>query len=254
MLRRSNRGFCRVISRGVSSHKKFSSRIMATTFRFLALINGGAVHCSRRSQVHRFYSNVTTIPGSRDWRTAGHPAPRSILDDEDHVDLSEDNEIVNGARPNTPPLHKRNPPDHPTPLEHRSHRMSIKKAFPTGWSPPRKLSREAMDGLRQLHHYDSGTFSTPVLAEKFRISPEAVRRILKSKWEPTREQRARYAERERKKRDAFIQSSRMEERTLAMELQRQRRLDREAEDIEPGTNVDGGRVRGINARDKLTFQ
>ncbi|EDR08216.1 uncharacterized protein LACBIDRAFT_148118, partial [Laccaria bicolor S238N-H82] len=71
--------------------------------------------------------------------------------------------------------------------EWKAHRETIRKEFPGGWSPPRKLSREAMDGLRQLHHHDPEKFTTPLLAEKFRISPEAVRRILKSKWEPSRE-------------------------------------------------------------------
>ncbi|KAI0792386.1 hypothetical protein C8Q75DRAFT_692771, partial [Abortiporus biennis] len=68
------------------------------------------------------------------------------------------------------------------------HRKTLKEAFPEGWNPPRKLSRDAMQGLRALHHHDPETFSTAVLAEKFKISPEAVRRILKSKWQPSKEQ------------------------------------------------------------------
>ncbi|KZT65299.1 hypothetical protein DAEQUDRAFT_643870, partial [Daedalea quercina L-15889] len=70
----------------------------------------------------------------------------------------------------------------------KAHRAAMKKAFPQGWSPPRKLSREAMDALRALHATDPEVFTTPLLASKFRISPEAVRRILKSKWEPTQEE------------------------------------------------------------------
>ncbi|KAJ6588755.1 hypothetical protein B0H19DRAFT_893515, partial [Mycena capillaripes] len=65
-----------------------------------------------------------------------------------------------------------------------AHRAALKSAFPGGWDPPRKLSREAMDGLRQLHRVDPERFTTPVLAERFRVSPEAVRRILKSRWAP----------------------------------------------------------------------
>ncbi|KDQ58615.1 hypothetical protein JAAARDRAFT_104693, partial [Jaapia argillacea MUCL 33604] len=68
-----------------------------------------------------------------------------------------------------------------------AHRTTMKKTFPQGWAPPRKLSREAMDGLRALHYHDPEQFTTPVLAEKFRVSPEAVRRILRSKWEPSKE-------------------------------------------------------------------
>jgi len=203
-----------------------------------------------RHATKRFYSGKPVLP-SRDWRTAGHPAPPSILDDTaEPADLSEDNEAVNGAHPGTPPLHRRAPPTQPTPHEHASHRKRIKQSFPQGWSPPRKLSREAMDGLRQLHQFDETAFSTPVLAEKFRISPEAVRRILKSKWEPTREQRSRFAKREREKREAFIQTSRMEERMRAVELEREKYTDRR----DGWDNDASGRVRGINSKDKLTFQ
>ncbi|KAF8919746.1 hypothetical protein CPB85DRAFT_1153068, partial [Mucidula mucida] len=67
------------------------------------------------------------------------------------------------------------------------HRQVIKEKFPDGWNPPRKLSREAMDGLRSLHQFEPDKFTTPFLADKFKISPEAVRRILKAKWEPTKE-------------------------------------------------------------------
>jgi hypothetical protein len=111
-----------------------------------------------------------------------------------------------------------------------------------------------MDGLRQLHRFDPETFSTPVLAEKFRISPEAVRRILKSKWEPTREQRAKFAERERQERGAFIRTSRMEERMRALELERERREQSGTEPHAQGTSRKKDRVRGINAKDKLTFE
>jgi len=74
----------------------------------------------------------------------------------------------------------------------------MKANFPEGWAPPHKLSRAAMDGLRALHAHDPDSFSTPILAEKFRVSPEAVRRILKSKWQPTKEQGDRMLERERR--------------------------------------------------------
>ncbi|KAG0140191.1 hypothetical protein CROQUDRAFT_380923 [Cronartium quercuum f. sp. fusiforme G11] len=61
---------------------------------------------------------------------------------------------------------------------------AIKNAFPTGWNPPKKLSRPAMALLKSLHKEDSHQFSLPILADKFKISPEAVRRILKSHWKP----------------------------------------------------------------------
>ncbi|KAF9517670.1 hypothetical protein BS47DRAFT_472701 [Hydnum rufescens UP504] len=48
--------------------------------------------------------------------------------------------------------------------EYLTHRRTLKAEFPNGWSPPRKLSREAMDGLRALHGHDPKMFSTPFLA------------------------------------------------------------------------------------------
>jgi hypothetical protein len=56
------------------------------------------------------------------------------------------------------------------------------------WAPTRKLSPETMDGIRALHKSYPDQFSTPVLAKQFDVSPEAIRRILKSKWTPTPEE------------------------------------------------------------------
>lgn len=100
---------------------------------------------------------------------------------------------------------KQLPGQRETPDEYLKHRQRMKERFPEGWNPSRKLSREAMDGLRVLHTHDPATFSTPVLAERFRISPEAVRRILKSKWVPKREERAKLLERDRTRKQEFIQ-------------------------------------------------
>ncbi|KIJ99909.1 hypothetical protein K443DRAFT_679591 [Laccaria amethystina LaAM-08-1] len=175
--------------------------------------------CAKRV-VARFYATSISPEARRKWGLDSVPPPRSILDDDDAViDLSEDNDAVNGVRPNTPPAHLRSPPEKPTPYEWKAHRETIRKEFPGGWSPPRKLSREAMDGLRQLHHHDPEKFTTPLLAEKFRISPEAVRRILKSKWEPSREKRIKFAIREREEKQQFFKLSRLKERMEARALE-----------------------------------
>jgi len=70
-----------------------------------------------------------------------------------------------------------------------------------------------MDGLRSLHAHDPDTFTTPVLADKFHISPEAVRRILRGKWQPTQEQRARLLDREKRQRQDRIRSRSAAERS-----------------------------------------
>ncbi|KAL5114095.1 Required for respiratory growth protein 9 mitochondrial [Pleosporales sp. CAS-2024a] len=53
------------------------------------------------------------------------------------------------------------------------------------WNPRKKLSPDAMDGIRHLHTTQPTRFTTPILAEHFKVSPEAIRRILKSKWRPS---------------------------------------------------------------------
>lgn len=72
-----------------------------------------------------------------------------------------------------------------------------------------------------MHAQHPEVFTTPVLAEKFKISPEAVRRILKSKWEPSREQRAKFAQRQEREREKFIAERRLEERRKQLELKKQ---------------------------------
>ena len=101
-------------------------------------------------------------------------------------------------------------PHRETPLAYLKHRAAMKASFPEGWNPPRKLSREAMAGLRALHATDPDLFNTPMLAEKFRISPEAVRRILKAKWVPRGEERVRMVKKERERKDEWMRRARDE--------------------------------------------
>ncbi|EIN08388.1 hypothetical protein PUNSTDRAFT_144000 [Punctularia strigosozonata HHB-11173 SS5] len=110
------------------------------------------------------------------------------------------------------------------PREHLAHHIAMKEAFPDGWAPTRKLSRAAMDGIRTLHKHDPDTFSTPVLAEKFRISPEAVRRILKSSWQPSSAEQARLAQREARLKQARIEASKEREREERLKWRRRERL------------------------------
>ena len=65
---------------------------------------------------------------------------------------------------------------------------ALKTKFKEGWNPPKKLSPDALDAIRQLHGLAPDRFTTPVLAMEFKVSPEAIRRILKSKWRPSEEE------------------------------------------------------------------
>lgn len=113
-------------------------------------------------------------------------------------------------------------------------RKILKEKFPDGWNPRKKLSPDAMDGIRNLHAQDPVKYSTPILAEQFKVSPEAIRRILKSKWaskggeEKMEERRERWAKRHdriwdqqaelglrpRRKRDASVEDPDKFEREL----------------------------------------
>lgn len=70
----------------------------------------------------------------------------------------------------------------------KAHREALKQKFPEGWQPRKKVSPDTMELIRALHHADPVTYSTPNLSQEFKLSPEAIRRILKSKWTPTEEE------------------------------------------------------------------
>lgn len=57
-----------------------------------------------------------------------------------------------------------------------------------GWSPRKRLSPDTLEGIRNIHAQYPDKYTTPVLAEQFKVSPEAIRRILKSKWRPNDEE------------------------------------------------------------------
>ncbi len=183
---------------------------------------------------HSFLALYTTIAGltRQTWKTNAKP-PKPLVQAEEDAEPQ--------FQPPKKSLLKRTPPTESTPRQFAAHRAKMKQSFPEGWSPPRKLSREAMDGLRSLHAHDPKTFSTPVLAQKFKISPEAVRRILKSQWEPSAEKRAKFLEREKKQRTEWIAQRRSEEWERVRELQNARRSE-------------GGQwIRGASKGDKLSL-
>ncbi|KAL2833025.1 required for respiratory growth protein 9, mitochondrial [Aspergillus cavernicola] len=84
------------------------------------------------------------------------------------------------------PMQKDRPSFNPGPKKKREEwqiqKEALKKKFPAGWSPNKKLSPDALEGIRHLHSMAPDRFTTSVLAEEFKVSPEAIRRILKSKW------------------------------------------------------------------------
>ena len=71
----------------------------------------------------------------------------------------------------------------------QSQKIALAAKFgPQGWAPRKRLSPDALYGIRALHAQYPETYTTPVLADQFKVSPEAIRRILKGKWRPTEEE------------------------------------------------------------------
>lgn len=68
---------------------------------------------------------------------------------------------------------------------------ALKEKFSTeGWAPRKRLSPDALEGIRALHAQFPEKYTTPVLADQFEVSVESIRRILKSKWRPNDEETA----------------------------------------------------------------
>ncbi|KAI0449616.1 hypothetical protein F5B21DRAFT_493688 [Xylaria acuta] len=74
-------------------------------------------------------------------------------------------------------------------------KKALREKFPEGWRPRKRLSPDALDGIRALHTQFPEQYTTDVLAKHFEVSPEAIRRILKSKWTPSPEEETRRQER-----------------------------------------------------------
>ncbi|OAA70589.1 Neugrin-related protein [Cordyceps fumosorosea ARSEF 2679] len=64
-------------------------------------------------------------------------------------------------------------------------KAAMKAKFPDGWRPHKRLSPDALAGIRALNAQFPDVYTTQTLADKFAVSPEAIRRILKSKWTPS---------------------------------------------------------------------
>ncbi|XP_060035434.1 neugrin [Erinaceus europaeus] len=67
--------------------------------------------------------------------------------------------------------------------------QKIQRQMQAPGAPPRTLTREAMEQIRHLHKEFVETWSVPRLAEGFDVSTDVIRRVLKSKFVPTLEQK-----------------------------------------------------------------
>ena len=87
----------------------------------------------------------------------------------------------------------------------------MKERYPERWNPSKKVSREAMESMRELNKLDPVKYPAAVLAQRFLISPESARRILKSKWRMDEERQQQELEKQRRKRAERIRTMKEEE-------------------------------------------
>ncbi|XP_028358032.1 neugrin-like [Phyllostomus discolor] len=67
--------------------------------------------------------------------------------------------------------------------------QKIRRQMEAPGAPPRTLTREAMEQIRYLHKEFAESWSVPRLAEGFDVSTDVIRRVLRSKFVPTLEQK-----------------------------------------------------------------
>ncbi|OQO08352.1 hypothetical protein B0A48_06222 [Cryoendolithus antarcticus] len=89
----------------------------------------------------------------------------------------------------------------PAPVRRKKEPWQVQKAALTAkfgdatWSPRKRLSPDTLEGIRTLHSSDPNTYNTATLSQQFAVSPENIRRILRSKWQPNETEREDRAER-----------------------------------------------------------
>ena len=66
-----------------------------------------------------------------------------------------------------------------------NHKNAVRNKVGSNWNPKKKLSRGAMIGMKDLNRFDNKQFNVKTLSDKFKVSPESVRRILKSNFKPS---------------------------------------------------------------------
>jgi hypothetical protein len=67
-------------------------------------------------------------------------------------------------------------------------KAALKEKIPEAWNPLKRLSPDALVGIRAIHAQFPAQYTTSVLAAKFEVSPEVIRRILRAKWKPNEEE------------------------------------------------------------------
>lgn len=93
-----------------------------------------------------------------------------------------------GKKCNSLPLHKKQP-------EWKKQKLALYNKFNgQQWNPAKKLSRDEIEQVRMLRE-NFPSMNAKEISEHFKVSPESIRRILKTKWKPTEEEMLKIQER-----------------------------------------------------------
>jgi hypothetical protein len=153
-------------------------------------------------------SDAVTDTTERETIVAGKPARKNRKSAKTQNEAS--SEPTKSRAPNhssLPPRPKRTPetsqsttdqnnsPVKPKAPEWQTQKAALKEKFPEGWNPRKRLSPDALAGIRALNAQFPETYTTQALADKFQVSVESIRRILKSKWMPSAEEEQERQER-----------------------------------------------------------
>ncbi|CAH2350468.1 required for respiratory growth protein 9, mitochondrial [[Candida] railenensis] len=181
--------------------------------------------------------NLWTFSGSR-WYSA-----KKVPDQPTIADQSAGEEPPKVAKPTTPdPLFVQKQRlaqqrEYKNLPEYQKTRIAIKKRYGE-WNPTRKISREQMENVRSLKE-QMPQMKNIELAGHFGISPEAIRRILKSKWVPTQERMDQMERRGETKKD----ESNQKKLALANEITLARKR------MTYGKSIDLGKVAIVSPTD-----
>jgi len=109
-------------------------------------------------------------------------------------------------------------------------KAALQKKFGRGWAPRKRLSLKAIDWMKELHS-SVPELSTEKLSEIFKVSPEAIRRILKSKRtrspEEEQDQECRWLRRRENVWERWINTEQVQTKGMMLSFQHLKAKQRE---------------------------
>lgn len=151
----------------------------------------------KKSRVSADKTGTSPDKGNRKFNFRGKPKTLSLTPSRDQADPRYEKGKRQDGRPARDQTHEDSDSKEP-PKETEQWRIqkeAIKNKFPGPWRPSRRLSPDALAGIRALNAQFPDVYNSATLSKKFDMSPEHIRRILKNRWQPTPEEEEERQER-----------------------------------------------------------